>query len=191
MEGRGKSRRRNPFKVWKRRMGAVMSVILTISIIFNMPLSLADFGLHVSNAYASGSNANREDSVWATASNAKYKAGSRRDVDIYVVAEDSEAAAGNMSTMTLYLRNNTQEEISDGILKFKGNHIAKEDGYFTDIQADADAEVSVISGGTDDETEASGEGLLYQEGTLEAAGAGNLDGMQTAMMQMWLQLVQR
>lgn len=176
MEGRGKSRRRNPFKVWKRRMGAVMSVILTISIIFNMPLSLADFGLHVSNAYASGSNANREDSVWATASNAKYKAGSSRDVDIYVVAEDSEAAAGNMSTMTLYLRNNTQEEISDGILKFKGNHIAKEDGYFTDIQADADAEVSVISGGTDDETEASGEGLLYQEGTLEAAGAGNLDG---------------
>ncbi len=176
MEGRGKSRRRNPFKVWKRRMGAVMSVILTISIIFNMPLSLADFGLHVSNAYASGSNANREDSVWATASNARYKAGSTRDVDIYVVAEDSEAAAGNMSTMTLYLRNNTQEEISDGILKFKGNHIAKEDGYFTDIQADADAEVSVISGGTDDETEASGEGLLYQEGTLEAAGAGNLDG---------------
>lgn len=176
MEGRGKSRRRNPFKVWKRRMGAVMSVILTISIIFNMPLSLADFGLHVSNAYASGSNANREDSVWATASNAKYKAGSTRDVDIYVVAEDSEAAAGNMSTMTLYLRNNTQEEISDGILKFKGNHIAKEDGYFTNIQADADAEVSVISGGTDDETEASGEGLLYQEGTLEAAGAGNLDG---------------
>ena len=170
MEGRGKSRRRNPFRIWKRRMGAVLAFVLTASLILNMPLSIRDFGLHVSDAYASGSNAQREDAVWATASNAKYKKAKTQDVDIYVIAEDSEAAAGNMSSMTLYLRNNTGEEITDGVLKFKANHIAQEDGYFTDVQVENEETAVMNSDNTS--AEISGEGLLYQEESIPAETDG-------------------
>ena len=108
--------------------------------------------------------------MWATASNAKYKKAKTQDVDIYVIAEDSEAAAGNMSSMTLYLRNNTGEEITDGVLKFKANHIAQEDGYFTDVQVENEETAVMNSDNTS--AEISGEGLLYQEESIPAETDG-------------------
>ncbi len=165
MEGRGKSRRRNTRQEWKRRLSSALAVVLTAAMVLNMPLSIDSLGLHVSNAFASGSNADREGGLWATASNAKYQKGQSQDVDIYVIAEDNEAAPGNTSSMTLYLKNNTGQTITEGTLSFKGNHIAKEDGYFEDMgTAQADSP-TVIVGGEDPtkQTEASGEGMLYQE----------------------------
>ena len=165
MEGRGKSRRRNTRQEWKRRLSSALAVVLTAAMVLNMPLSIDSLGLHVSNAFASGSNADREGGLWATASNAKYQKGQSQDVDIYVIAEDNEAAPGNTSSMTLYLKNNTGQTITEGTLSFKGNHIAKEDGYFEDMgTAQADSP-TVIVGGADPtkQTEASGEGMLYQE----------------------------
>lgn len=165
MEGRGKSRRRNTRQEWKRRLSSALAVVLTAAMVLNMPLSIDSLGLHVSNAFASGSNADREGGLWATASNAKYQKGQSQDVDIYVIAEDNEAAPGNTSSMTLYLKNNTGQMITEGTLSFKGNHIAKEDGYFENMgTAQADTP-TVIVGGEDPtkQTEASGEGMLYEE----------------------------
>ena len=34
MEGRGKSRRRNPYQTWKRRASAMLAVLLTLSLVF-------------------------------------------------------------------------------------------------------------------------------------------------------------
>ena len=165
MEGRGRSRRRNTRQEWKRRLSSALAVVLTAAMVLNMPLSIDSLGLHVSNAFASGSNADREGGLWATASNAKYQKGQSQDVDIYVIAEDNEAAPGNTSSMTLYLKNNTGQTITEGTLSFKGNHIAKQDGYFEDMgTAQADSP-TVIVGGEDPtkQTEASGEGMLYEE----------------------------
>ena len=78
MEGRGRSRRYSPQREWKRRLSSVLAVVLTAVMVLNMPLSIDGLGLQVSNAFASGNDSGR-DSVWATASNAKYKQGDSRD----------------------------------------------------------------------------------------------------------------
>ncbi len=170
MEGRGKSRRRKPRREWKQRLSSVTAVILVLSMVLNMPSSWA--WNSIANVYAASSSdakRNGEGTVWATASNAKYKEGKTQDVDIYVIAEDNEVVPGNMSSMTLYLRNNTDEAITSGVLKFKSDYIEKENGFFTNYnEDDIEGEPSVIisqsgeNGGT-----TSGEGLLYQEVTPE------------------------
>lgn len=147
MEGRGTSHRRNPFKIWKRRISAVLALVMTAGLVLNTPLSLDDFGLRISDAYASGSNAERMDSIWATASNAKYKRGESQEVDIYIIAEDNEAVPDNSTFFTLYLRNNTDQMITEGSLTFKGNHIAKNDGYFQDMGTAGDSPVIAADGG--------------------------------------------
>ena len=163
MEGRGTSRRRNPFKIWKRRISAVMALVLTVSLVLNTPISFGDLGFHISNVYASGSNAEKNESIWATASNARYEKGETQDVDIYIAAEDNEAAPGNMTSLSLYLKNNTEEIITEGVLTFKGSHIEKENGFFYDLQADTAENPDIIAGGIGESGSISGEGMLYQE----------------------------
>lgn len=176
MEGRGRSRK-NTRQEWKRRVSSVLAVVLTAAMVLNTPLSIDGLGgLHISNAFASGSNAEREKKVWATASNAKYKRGESQEVDIYVIAEDNEAVPDNSTFLTLYLRNNTGQMITEGSLTFKGNHIAQKDGYFQDMGTiEEGSSIIVVEGG---ETEASqegqlvseepsGEGMIYQEPELE------------------------
>lgn len=170
MEGRGKSRRRKPRREWKQRLSSVTAVILVLSMVLNMPSSWA--WNSIANVYAASSSdakRNGEGTVWATASNAKYKEGKTQDVDIYVIAEDNEVVPGNMSSMTLYLRNNTDEAITSGVLKFKSDYIEKENGFFTNYnEDDIEGEPSVIiSQSGEDGGTTSGEGLLYQEVTPE------------------------
>lgn len=180
MEGRGRSRRHSPQREWKRRLSSVLAVVLTVVMVLNMPLSIDGLGLRISNAFASG-NGTGQDSVWATASNAKYKQGDSKDVDIYVIAEDNGVVPGNTSSMTLYLKNNTNQEITEGVLTFKGKYINKEDVTFLDIGAGEIFDTVIAGGGpgtpsqdtaesAEDSAadaaafpEASGEGLLYQE----------------------------
>ena len=180
MEGRGRSRRHSPQREWKRRLSSVLAVVLTVVMVLNMPLSIDGLGLRISNAFASG-NGTGQDSVWATASNAKYKQGDSKDVDIYVIAEDNGVVPGNTSSMTLYLKNNTDQEITEGVLTFKGRYINKEDVTFQDIGAGEIFDTVIAGGGpgtpsqdtaesAEDSAagaaafpEASGEGLLYQE----------------------------
>ena len=180
MEGRGRSRRHSPQREWKRRLSSVLAVVLTVVMVLNMPLSIDGLGLRISNAFASG-NGTGQDSVWATASNAKYKQGDSKDVDIYVIAEDNGVVPGNTSSMTLYLKNNTDQEITEGVLTFKGKYINKEDVTFQDIGAGEIFDTVIAGGGpgtpsqdtaesAEDSAagaaafpEASGEGLLYQE----------------------------
>ena len=180
MEGRGTSRRRNPFKIWKRRISAVLALVMTAGLVLNAPLSLADFGFRISDVYASGSNAERRDSTWATASNAKYKQGESQEVDIYVIAEDNEAVPDNSTFLTLYLRNNTGQMITEGSLTFKGNHIAQKDGYFQDMgTTKGDSPVIVVDGGETGAAqdvqkpaaESSGEGMIYQEPETEISNS--------------------
>ena len=176
MEGRKRSRK-NTRQEWKRRVSSALAVVLTAAMVLNTPLSIDGLGgLHISNAFASGSNAEREKEVWATASNAKYKRGESQEVDIYVIAEDNEAVPDNSTFLTLYLRNNTGQMITEGSLTFKGNHIAQKDGYFQDMGTmEEGSSIIVVEGG---ETEASqegqlvseepsGEGMIYQEPELE------------------------
>ncbi|MDO5417645.1 MAG: Cna B-type domain-containing protein, partial [Lachnospiraceae bacterium] len=156
MGDRGRSRKREARRIWKQRLSAVIAIVLVVSMVLNTPLSIRGLGFGISSVYASASNAGYSENGWATASNAEYKKGESQEVDIYVIAEDNDISAGNMAGMTLYLKNNTEEEITNGTLTFKGNHINKEDGYFTDISEGAAPDNGA-------EEEISGEDLLYEE----------------------------
>lgn len=171
MEGKGRSRRRSPHQQWKRRLSSVLAIVLTAVMVLNMPLSIDGLGLHVSNAFASASNADRMDSVWATASNAKYKQGESQDVDIYVIADDNGAVPGNTSSMTLYLKNNTNQMITEGVLTFKGSHIQKEDGVFQDIGAGDEASQVIVSGPGQDAGTAPESGAAADDGAAANDGA--------------------
>lgn len=176
MEGKGRSRRRSPHQQWKRRLSSVLAIVLTAVMVLNMPLSIDGLGLHVSNAFASASNADRMDSVWATASNAKYKQGESQDVDIYVIADDNGAVPGNTSSMTLYLKNNTDQMITEGVLTFKGSHIQKEDGVFQDIGAGDEASQVIVSGPGQDAGTAPESGAAADDGAAANEGAAANDG---------------
>lgn len=176
MEGRKRSRK-NTRQEWKRRVSSALAVVLTAAMVLNTPLSIDGLGgLHISNAFASGSNAEREKKVWATASNAKYKRGESQEVDIYVIAEDNEAVPDNSTFLTLYLRNNTGQMITEGSLTFKGNHIGQKDGYFQDMGMSGTDFPAIVVEGEERETsqdgqiapeEPSGEGMIYQEPEME------------------------
>lgn len=163
MEGRGRSRRRNTHQAWKKRLSSVLAVVLTAVMILNMPLSIDGLRMHVSDAFASASNADRDSGVWATASNAKYRKGDSGDVDIYVIADDNGAVPGNTTSMTLYLKNNTDQAISEGVLTFSGRYINKEDAIFQDVGSGEEYEQIIAGGGPGQAGEESGEGLIYQE----------------------------
>ena len=163
MEGRGRSRRRNTHQAWKKRLSSVLAVVLTAVMILNMPLSIDGLRMHVSDAFASASNADRDSGVWATASNAKYRKGNSGDVDIYVIADDNGAVPGNTTSMTLYLKNNTDQAISEGVLTFSGRYINKEDAIFQDVGSGEEYEQIIAGGGPGQAGEESGEGLIYQE----------------------------
>ncbi len=161
--------------ICKRRLSSLLAVIITVSMIFNVPIAWTVPEFDLSNVYASGSDAGKGHggSIWATASNAQYKKGQEQKADLYVIAEDNEVWPGSTTAMTLYLKNNTDEVITHGILTFKGNHIQKEDGFFTDLH-DGEPEKMplMINRRTYEASEVtSGEGLIYQEETPEGETA--------------------
>ena len=94
----------------KRRVSALLIVVMIVSPARRYGISGSGHGFGASDVFAS----TKRESLWATASNIEYKEGSQQDVDIYVIAEDNDVCPGNLSAMTLYLRNNTGQFIEEG-----------------------------------------------------------------------------
>src|SRR5699024_3064714 len=90
----------------------------------------------------------------------KYRDGKAQDVDIYIIADDNEVMPGNETQLTLYLKNNTDEPVTDGELRFSGRYIKDEDGYFTDMTVET----------SENEEMSAGETISADEETLEGDG---------------------
>ena len=151
----------------KRGISGILAFVLTASVIFSWPMPFDD----IYAATATGSNARREqsESRWATAINAKYKDGKSQDVDIYIIADDNEVMPGNETQLTLYLKNNTDEPVTDGELRFSGRYIKDKDGYFTDMTVETSENEEMSEG----ETISADEEML--EGGGEAFGGNEED----------------
>ena len=151
----------------KRGISGILAFVLTASVIFSWPMPFDD----IYAATATRSNARREqsESRWATASNAKYKDGKSQDVDIYIIADDNEVMPGNETQLTLYLKNNTDEPVTDGELRFSGRYIKDKDGYFTDMTVETSENEEMSEG----ETISADEEML--EGDGEAFGGNEED----------------
>lgn len=151
----------------KRGISGILAFVLTASVIFSWPMPFDD----IYAATATRSNARREqsESRWATASNAKYRDGKQQDVDIYIIADDNEVMPGNETQLTLYLKNNTDEPVTDGELRFSGRYIKDEDGYFTDMTVETSENEEMSEG----ETISADEEMLEVDG--EAFGGNEED----------------
>lgn len=132
---RGRSRKRPGRRRWirtgKRRLCAFLIAAVFTSVVADVPFLGMGTELGMTDAFAYDG----KDSLWATASNIKYKEGNQQDVDIYVISEDNDVCPGNISAMTLYLKNNTGQEISGGELTFSSRYIEQENGGFMDYAA--------------------------------------------------------
>lgn len=174
---RGRSRRKSRrcgFRcIRDRRLGMLLAIIIFASAIFDMPFSWSRIFHGPSSVFASsGKDA---ESLWATASNARVKEGKRQDVDIYVISEDNDVSPGNTSVMTIYLKNNTDQAITDGKLTFSSRYILPENGAFVDYQLDEDEEAWEAMEAEQEDAEAAGDGA--EESGQDEAGdvwdAGN------------------
>lgn len=116
----------------RKRIGALLAAAVSVFVIFSLPLPWDQLRLGIGSAFASSSR----QSLWATASNARYKDGNQQDVDIYVIAEDNDICPDNLSAMTLYLKNNTDRVVTDGELTFDSRYIRPEDGVFFDYSGE-------------------------------------------------------
>ena len=126
----------------KRRISALLIVVMIVSLLADMGISGSGHGFGASDVFAS----TKRESLWATASNIEYKEGSQQDVDIYVIAEDNDVCPGNLSAMTLYLRNNTGQFIEEGELSFRSRYIEEDDGAFLDYEAGEEEDPTVLTG---------------------------------------------
>lgn len=176
---RGRSRRKSRrcgFRcIRDRRLGMLLAIIMFASAIFDMPFSWSRIFHGPSSVFASsGKDA---ESLWATASNARVKEGKRQDVDIYVISEDNDVSPGNTSVMTIYLKNNTDQAITDGKLTFSSRYILPENGAFVDYQLEEDEEAWEAMEAEQEDAEAAGDGAEAMESSQDEAGdvwdAGN------------------
>ncbi|MDO5348329.1 MAG: VWA domain-containing protein [Lachnospiraceae bacterium] len=103
----------------------IVSMVLNVSLLYGTGKNV--FAAEDTDESGNGSR-------WATASNARYRQGEKKDVDIYIVANDNEIMPGNETELTLYLKNNTEEDITDGVLKFKSRYIQKENAGFVSLE---------------------------------------------------------
>lgn len=58
----------------------------------------------------------------------------QKDLELMIQSESSRYESGDMLYLDVYLKNNSSNEITDGVLKFSGKGLVKEDGYFEDYQ---------------------------------------------------------
>ncbi len=131
---RKKPRRQQFIRTGKKRISALLITAMIVSLTAGVPFQWTGPRFGASEAFAS---AERE-SLWATASNMKYKEGKQQDVDIYVISEDNDVCPGNLSAMTLYLKNNTGQTITGGELSFRSRFIRQENGAFEDYEASSE-----------------------------------------------------
>lgn len=76
---------------------------------------------------ASASNAIRDGKV-------SLRNSEQKELELMVQSESSRYESGDLMYLDVYLKNNSSESITDGILKFSGRGIIKETGYFEDFQ---------------------------------------------------------
>lgn len=57
-----------------------------------------------------------------------------KDLELMVQSESPRYESGDLMYLDVYLKNNSSEPITDGVLKFSGKGIIKESGYFEDFQ---------------------------------------------------------
>lgn len=58
----------------------------------------------------------------------------QKDLELLVKSDSSRYESGDVIYLDVYLKNNSSTKVTDGVLKFSGKGLIKEDGYFEDYQ---------------------------------------------------------
>ena len=71
----------------------------------------------------------------------------QKELELLIKSDSSRYESGDVIYLDVYLKNNSSTKVTDGVLKFSGKGLIKEDGYFEDYQ---DGYNSIGPGGSSD-----------------------------------------
>lgn len=116
----------------KRWVSRYLAVTMVLSLVLNNSFVVSAFAApkEEEEDTATASNAVRDSKV-----SLKNHAGSEDKVWIAVLSQEAGYDAGDEVCLNIYIKNNTQEVISDGILRYKGNGILEDSGYFEEMDS--------------------------------------------------------
>lgn len=109
----------------KRWISGWLAVFMIFGLVFNQPISTWSYSVLPSSA-ASASDAVRDTKVTFTGQ-------SSEDVEIAVLSDEAGYEAGDVICLDLYIKNNTSQTITEGLLKYRGSGILEDSAYFEDI----------------------------------------------------------
>lgn len=122
----------------KRWVSGYLVAVITLMLVFNNSFALSALAAETaseSNAQATASDAQSTASASEAIRNGKVtlKNSPKEDVQIFVFSEDNDYQPGDTVCLDLYIKNNTDQPITDGMLKFKAKGIEEDSAYFEDL----------------------------------------------------------
>lgn len=109
----------------RRRISGFLASVLAFVFVFEQ------FFVSLSYAGMSGHAASASDAVRSGQVSLEYK--NADDVQMIIMSDEASYEAGDTVCLDVYIKNNTDQEISDGSLKFKAKGILEDSGCFEDV----------------------------------------------------------
>ncbi len=116
----------------KRWVSGYLVAVMTLMLVFNNSFAFSALAAET----ASGSNAEKEASASDAFKNSKVslKNSQKEDVQFLIFSEQSSYEPGETVCLDLYIKNNTDKTITDGLLKIaRAKGIEKDSAYFEDM----------------------------------------------------------
>lgn len=113
----------------RRWISGYLVLVMMLTFLFDHPfvsLSYANLSGETGGAAASASDAIRNGKV-------SLKNQPKQDIQITVVSDQAGYDAGDMVCLDLYITNHTDQEITEGLLKYRGRGILEDSAYFEDL----------------------------------------------------------
>ncbi len=165
----------------KRWVSGYLVAVMTLMLVFNNSFAFSALAAET----ASGSNAEKEASASDAFKNSKVslKNSQKEDVQFLIFSEQSSYEPGETVCLDLYIKNNTDKTITDGLLKIaRAKGIEKDSAYFedmTDLYEAANREEEKPEETTAEETEEGTSAEEKEELTAESSEEIGLESAET------------
>lgn len=156
----------------RRRLSGFLASVLVFVFVFEQFFVSLSYGATAGNL-ASASDAVRSGKV-------SWKNSGAGEVQIAVLSDEPLYEAGDQVCLDVYIKNNTDREIDDGLLKFKAGGILEDSVYFEDIgtiyQERQEDEEGEAAGDEASDEEKAEDGKESADGTSEDGAASEEEG---------------
>lgn len=109
----------------RRRISGFLASVLAFVFVFEQ------FFVSLSYAGMPGNVASASDAVRSGRVSLEYK--DAADVQMAILSDEASYEAGDTVCLDVFIKNNTDQDVTDGSLKFKAKGILEDSGYFEDV----------------------------------------------------------